>query len=271
VIVGVSHVAMEARLPSGISLATELGFTVRFQDELTLPPDFEHTAEVHAQALPLAVLHAPDSIELEIVDHAQRSGNVGAYRGIFRCEPPPRSTEVLADPRALAALAEAGLAERPVSARFAVAGVEAWFDRAGNGRQGIVGVLAYVRNLSEAVEFWSKFARAAVDVGGEGFATLSVRSPVGGPSCRLLFVENGAPAVYSMSDDGFPSLGLLSSQVSRDCEQAVSLGAALWSEPITTSVNGRAVTLALIRAPSGMLVELLGLPTRGRTGATSAD
>ncbi|WP_416983884.1 hypothetical protein [Streptomyces sp. T028] len=121
-------------------------------------------------------------------------------------------------------------------------------------------------DLPAETEFWSRFAGLRWESRAREAAWGTVPSPVPETRCRLLIVPaHGEPAPgHAMNDAGFPSMGVFSTAIDTDCAKAVTAGAKLRAEPITTSVGGRPVRMALIETPVGTPVGLLTVIKSGQ-------
>lgn len=259
-IAGFTHLTMEADLSAGIALGTELGFSLDFVDELLLPGGFEGVEEGE-QRLPLALLTGAHGIRFEVVQHRALSGAVGAYSGLFRGLPPRTASARVARPQVREVLLRAGVMTDPECVALEASGAEAWFDLAGDIQEkgGLAGLLCYVTDVRAEADFWSRFARIRWKKQEADAAWASIPSLLPQTRCELVIVERDGPqTTHGMNDSGFPSIGVFSTAIERDCAAAAAAGAAVRAEPIVTTVGGRALRMALIETPGGAPVELLG-------------
>ncbi|MCX4745048.1 hypothetical protein OG455_05830 [Kitasatospora sp. NBC_01287] len=124
---------------------------------------------------------------------------------------------------------------------------------------GFAGLSCTVPDTAAEAAFWSGFARARWAGPGPGTVRGTIPSPLPGMDCEFELVPGtrGEGQVHAMNDRGFPSIGVFSTSMERDCARAVRLGAKLRSAAITTTVGGRPLRMALIETPGGAPVELL--------------
>ncbi|MEU9094370.1 hypothetical protein [Streptomyces sp. NPDC048428] len=260
-IAGITHLTMEANLDRGVDAATTWGLGLRFRDEVALPASFEQV-EDDAHRLPLALLTGP-GLKLEVVQHRRTSGVPGAYTGVFACRPPD-GLPVRDRTRTRELLRQAGVVKHPVCVAVPAPHGEAWFD-ASAAADGLAGILCSVRDVPREAEFWSDFAKAKWVRVTADEAWGHLPSPFPGSSGALVLeprtvgASTRAGVGHAMNDQGFPSIGVLSTAVDADCSRAVDAGAALRAAPITTVVDGRSVRMALIETPGGAPVELLSV------------
>jgi hypothetical protein len=256
-IAGVTHLTMEAQLGRAAAWACELGFEPDFYDDVELPPGFEGVEDSGA-SLPLAVLTGGQGIRLEVVQHRWQTGQPGAYTAIFQCKPPAGS--IVSHPHVGAILQRANALREPICVAMNRGEGEAWFESS-CGSGGLVGVLCHARDVPAEAAFWSRFARTRWHEVRTDAAWGSMPSHLLQAQCDLVIIHREEiPGTFCMNDAGFPSLGVFSTHLDRDCEKAVAAGGKLRSGPVITAVGGRFLRMALISAPSGAPIELLALP-----------
>ena len=257
-IAGVTHLTMEADLARGVELGASLGFQLSFRNEVELPAGFEGI-EDGASMLPLALLQGLRGIRLEVVQHQRQTGLRGAYTGVFRCSPPVAAGPAVSRPELSSILRQADLLLDPTCVAMTTPSGEAWFESSSPGG-GLAGIVCRVSDVRAEAGFWAAFARTRWDAVGADAAWGSVPSPLPQAQCRFVIVRAAdAPRVYAMNDSGFPSIGVISTSIERDCDKAVAVGAVLRSGPVTTTVGGRSLRMALISTPGGAPVELLAV------------
>jgi hypothetical protein len=260
-IAGITHLTMEANLERGVDAGTTWGLGLQFRDEVALPASFERV-EDDDHMLPLALLTGA-GIKLEVVQHRRTSGVPGAYTGVFACRPSDGlSVRDRTPTREL--LRRAGVVEDPVCVALPVPGSEAWFD-ASAASDGLAGIVCSVRDVPREAEFWTDFAKAKWGRVAADGAWGHLPSPLPEAFGALVLdpqtvgVPTRAGVGHAMNDQGFPSMGVLSTAVDVDCARAVDAGAVLRAAPITTTVDGRPLRMALIETPGGAPVELLSV------------
>ncbi|MGW0884899.1 hypothetical protein [Streptomyces sp. NPDC002671] len=252
---GISHLAMEGSIEDGARFAGLVGFRHDFTGEASLPESFERVTP-HRTPLPLALYSAPESIQLEVVQHAEPTRAVGGFTGVFGCPPPeglgtPVSAPVLAE-----AIAESGAARDPRCLALSSPGTETWFDAAG-GAGGLRAVVCRVPEVAAEAAFWEQLAEVQWDAVTAEAAWGTVPSAMGTGCVLVLARDETASAGRQMNDAGFPSIGVLSTEIEADYARALSLGAVARSAPIQATIGARRLRLALFASPGGVLVEPL--------------
>lgn len=260
-IVGVTHLTMEADLDRGIAVGVKWGFELQFRDEVALPAAFENIEEVD-HTLPLALMVGSRGIRLEVVHHRRRSGAQSAYTGVFGCVPSAHARTATGRPWVRELLVRSDTLSDPLCVTLATPHGEGWFDAASPSRShGLAGVLCSVSDVPAEAEFWSLFARVRWADIRQDAAWGAIPSPVPETRCRFLIASSGTESAsgHAMNDAGFPSMGVFSTSIDADCARAVTAGAKIRSEPIRTMVGGRCLRMALIETPGGAPVELLSV------------
>ncbi|WP_371476976.1 VOC family protein [Kitasatospora sp. NBC_00315] len=267
---GITHVTMEAaELEHGVTLGTDLGFTLDFVDRVELPAAFEGIG-TSDHTLPLALLAGPRGIRLEVVQHRRSTGRRGAYTPLFEGPPPHPGRPTVDRPGIRAALLRAGALADPACRAVAGPGGDAWFDSSG-APGGLAGLLCHAEDVRVEAAFWSAFARARWSTVGDEGAWGSVSSPLLPAPCRLVILPaEGDRPRHAMNDCGFPSIGVAATAIDADCARALAAGATLRAEPIVTTVGGRPLRMALIETPGGAPVELLSVHRDGSRGRPAA-
>lgn len=277
-ITGITHLTMEGERAHVLRLAAGMGFAPRVVDDVELPAGFEDPDDAEG-VLPLAVLEAARGMRLEVVTHSRSTGRRGAWGGVFAGPPPVGAGRVVARPELAERLRRAGVLGDPVCVELDVGGArdlppaEAWFGTSGHGDEddgdggcgsaaggGLAGILGRTADVAAEVAFWSAFARVRWDEVGIDAAYGRAPLPMPRQTCAVVLVRDEARTEpFAMNDAGFPSLGVHSTAVDRDCATAVAAGAAMWADSVVTSVGGQAVRMALVATPGGAPVELLGV------------
>ncbi len=262
-ITGITHLTMEGERARGIDLTSDLGFTPSVVDDVVLPAGFEGiedgAAEDGAEVLPLALLVGPQGVRLEVVQHRRQTGRRGAYGGIFGSPPPATAGPVVSRPDVGSLLRRAGILDDPVCVAMETPRDETWFGSS-SSTGGLVGVLCHAADVPAEAAFWAAFARARWHEIGVRAAWGRAPLPLPQGTCALVVVRDEAPpSPFAMNDSGFPSLGVYSTSIERDCGKALAAGATQRADPIVTSVGGRSLRMALISTPGGAPVELLGV------------
>ncbi|MGW7820228.1 VOC family protein [Streptomyces puniciscabiei] len=247
---------MEGSLEDGAGFAGRVGFRLDFTGAVALPEDFEQVTP-HRTPLPLALWSAPRGIQLEIVDHAERAPGVGGFTGVFGCPPPKGAGDPVSRPALADAIAKSGAAHDPRCLALEPHGTETWFDAAG-GPGGLRAVVCRVRDVAAEAAFWERLAEVHWDsvTATTAWGTMPSAMPRG--SCVLVLArDETAFADRRMNDTGFPSIGVLTTEIEADYARALALGATARSAPIPATVGGRRLRLALFASPGGVLVEPL--------------
>lgn len=268
-IAGVTHLTMEAEIAHGADVARRLGFRTEFVDAVALPSGFERV-EPTDHRLPLALFAKPGGLRLEVVQHRWRTENLGAYTPILRCPPPAPGTGLAGGSDVADVLRWAGALSDPVWAGLGPPGCLGWFE-AGPASGGLAGLLCSVPDIAAEAGFWSAFGRARWVRAGPDAAWGTLSSPLLEAPCHLVVVRRvGERVEHAMNDAGFPSIGVYSTALDRDCARAIAAGGRLRAEPITATVGGRSLRMALVETPGGAPVELLSLPGTGRVSRPDA-
>jgi len=93
---------------------------------------------------------------------------------------------------------------------------------------------------------------------------LALGSPVPGWSCTLQLVTGRSDGPPTLDAVGHPCLALLTNDIEEDLARAGRAGATNATGAFSTHLDGRSVTTALFRAPTGTIFELVQIDTGDR-------
>lgn len=259
---GLGHVTLEVpELVGPSALLTDLLFLLRFSANSHWPSAALEPYPSDSNQLELAIFDHPRGATIELTRHSTSSEGpgyevlFGQLNGIL----PAAAPSVHRSPIAIA-LTESGLARRPARGSLPMIPVQIWFDAAPDvsATAPVVTVIAEVEDLALSSAFWGQFARCTAVSTNESWAHFKFRRGTTALSMDLLLVPGDRPATrHSMSALGFSSVGILSTDITRDIGRALGLGGACLATPHRVDVNDVSLDVAIIESPSGHLVELV--------------
>lgn len=262
-IFGASHLALSYSSAAHDALA-RLGFTQEFAE-----PDVPNAAEkrgmlrAYSTVHDLAFFRHPEGVSVETIDHHSGQVPSGTSRSPSGYQPVLTLSDALACEALDASVVEKWLdalqnADMP-SARLKWATDLAgpvWVDR--DRASGLRSVVLPVDDVASEVLFWTRGLGARLQTQGRDFARLTYSGPVSQWRIELILVRGQADGPWMLDQPGFPCLALLSNAVDKDLAKAVAVGGHD-DATFSLTVNGKPLSVALLRSPNGAIVELLRL------------
>ena len=251
-ILGVDHLALScAALEPAIQQLTAFGFRLDFaQPDLPNHPGKKPLLKDFQPTHGIAYMRAPAGVAIELVNH---SAPLTAGRSPYR---------VLATgPKAVADHGVTpedwdGLSAYPTE--WAALAVRWWLTPSEEQGTRVKAVSLPVPDLAAATRFWvdglGASRRAAT---GKG-AWVGYRRPVASWSLEVFLQEGPSAGEKPMLDDaGFPCVALLTNRMDDDLEKATKAGGEVICPPYVVTVNGRPLTVAMLRGPAAEIVEFI--------------
>jgi len=259
-IVGIDHVALSCTdISAAIERLSGEGFTPVFvekslQNHPAKKPFLTHYSETHA----IAYMRAPAGVAIELTCHSSTVASAAEHAGYQVLLGATLKSSTAAEADAVSTFWSRQRQSKLKRAVWAPFDTSVCVEEGADCR--IKAVLLETSQLDASVRFWTEGlgfkASASGNVDGRRWSGLKFISPVPAFNLDLVLVEaSGAANTSQLDRAGFPCVALLSNNLAADLEKP-----ALKTHPaesFSLSVNGKFLNIALLRGPSGEIVELI--------------
>ncbi len=251
-ILGVDHLALSCTaLEPAIQQLTAFGFKLDFaQPDLPNHPGKKPLLKDYQPTHGIAYMRAPAGVAIELVNHsAPLDAGPSPYRVL--ATGPTAVAEQGVTPEDWD-----GLSAYP--AEWAALAVRWWLTPSEEQGTRVKAVRLPVPDLAAATRFWVEGLGATTRPASGNRAWVGYRRPVPTWSLDILLEEEPAAGGKPMLDDaGFPCVALLTNRIEADIETATKAGGEVVCPPYLVVVNGRLLTVAMLRGPAAEIVEFI--------------
>jgi hypothetical protein len=259
VILGASHITLAcADVERGAADLAQIGYKVTFV-EPKLPSDrgkfplLSAPRDIHT----LALARGPGGLPIELVDyHMTIPEPCGRFVGLFGMQAAPKGEGEAPPPGMTAAAAEAfGCDVTPGS--LPGFGAPALYASSGAGA-GLAAALLPVVDIARAKQLWVRGLGFREVARGNDWIRLDRDAPVPAWRFTVTLVNCGERLAPPCLDGrGMTCLAFVCSSIERDCDALTENGAGRVMSPFPARVNGRRMSVEVLRGIDGEFIELI--------------